>query len=197
MSKNTIICIDPGHADKINPGIIDDYYEGTAMYELAEKIKEELEKYDGYKVILSKYSITSDPSPEERIIAASILNAEYFISLHSLNNIHIIYDGIIAVFGSKNSDEVLRERLVDVVTMDSNNRIYITDFSRKINLNCLESDLDLFKLMKELDLSTIDNGYIIILGHSFNKEYCEWITNQDNQRQLAIDIAKTIVTYKK
>lgn len=197
MSKNIIVCIDPGHADKINPGIIEDFYEGTVMYELAEKIKEELEKYDGYKVVISKYSITSNPSQKERVNSALLSNAEYFISLHSLNNMHIIYDETIAVFGSKSSNETLREKLIDTITKNSNNRAYTVDFSRKINLNCLESDLDLFELMKELELSDIENGYIIILGHNFNKDFCMWIMDSNNQKQLAIDIANTIISYKK
>lgn len=76
------ICIDPGHGPRTNgylghPG----FYEGTQMFKLAQYQKEELEKYAGVEVILTRKAVTDDPSLDARGKMAA--GCDLFYSDHS------------------------------------------------------------------------------------------------------------------
>ena len=76
------ICIDPGHGEYGNPyPQRPGYYEGTQMYKLAQYQKEELEKYSDVEVILTRKSITDDPSLDARGKMAA--GCDLFYSDHS------------------------------------------------------------------------------------------------------------------
>ena len=76
------ICIDPGHGEFGNPyPQRPGYYEGTQMYKLAQYQKEELEKYSDVEVILTRKTITDDPSLDARGKMAA--GCDLFYSDHS------------------------------------------------------------------------------------------------------------------
>ena len=76
------ICIDPGHGEYGNPyPQRPGYYEGTQMYKLAQYQKEELEKYSDVEVILTRKTITDDPSLDARGKMAA--GCDLFYSDHS------------------------------------------------------------------------------------------------------------------
>lgn len=77
------ITIDPGHGQYGNKSPNNTkYIEGTQMWHLANKLKEELEKY-GFVVITTRPKITDDPSLAERGTTAGKNNCSMFLSLHS------------------------------------------------------------------------------------------------------------------
>lgn len=83
MSKLTIV-IDPGHKTNYNKGVHPGYYEGNAVYSLAQYLKAELESgNDQISVILTKASLAEDPALYDRGQFAVKNNATVFISLHS------------------------------------------------------------------------------------------------------------------
>ena len=83
MSKVTIV-IDPGHTKNYNKGVNSGYYEGNAVYKLAQYLKEELESgTDQVNVILTKSSLEENPELYARGQVAVKNNAIVFLSLHS------------------------------------------------------------------------------------------------------------------
>ncbi|MCH5340049.1 MAG: N-acetylmuramoyl-L-alanine amidase [Acetatifactor sp.] len=83
MSKLTIV-LDPGHKTNYNKGVYSGYYEGNAVWKLAQYLKEELENgTDQINVILTKSSLAEDPTLYNRGQVAVKNNATVFISLHS------------------------------------------------------------------------------------------------------------------
>ena len=75
------VLIDPGHYAGYNQGIIQSYYEGTVMFDLALYLKRELERYKNIECDLTKNTAKEDLSLEARGNKAS--NYDVFISLHS------------------------------------------------------------------------------------------------------------------
>lgn len=83
MSKLKIV-IDPGHYANYNKGVTPGYYEGNAVYQLAQYLKQELESdTDQVQVILTKNSMAENPALYDRGQVAVMNNATVFISLHS------------------------------------------------------------------------------------------------------------------
>lgn len=190
-----MICIDPGHGKEINPGIINDYYEGTVMYELALKIKNEIEKDKNYKAVLTKYSKSCDPDIKERIDSIDISNPECFISLHSLNtnNTNAFYDSV-AVYTNNRSSETLRQKLLDSITLNIPIRLSCMCKESTPSLEYIKGDIDIFELLQESTNYKID-FYVISFGYNNDEEYCNWILKSTNQELLAKSIASTIIKY--
>lgn len=83
MSKLTIV-IDPGHYANYNKGVHPGYYEGNAVYQLAQYLKAELESgTDQVKAIMTKASLVDNPELFARGQVAVKNNATVFLSLHS------------------------------------------------------------------------------------------------------------------
>lgn len=83
MSKLTIV-LDPGHTTNFNKGVHPGYYEGNAVWKMAQFMKEELEKdTDQVQVILTKNSLAENPGLVARGQVAVKNNATLFLSLHT------------------------------------------------------------------------------------------------------------------
>lgn len=82
MSKKLII-LDPGHGEFGNRHTTrEGFYEGTQNYILAVHLRDELVAR-GFDVILTRNTVSDDPSLEERGSAAGKNGAVMFLSLHS------------------------------------------------------------------------------------------------------------------
>ena len=77
------ITLDPGHGQFGNPGVLSGYYEGTRVFMLAEALRDELLKYEDTEVVITRKTITDNPSLSQRGGAAAKNGSELFISLHS------------------------------------------------------------------------------------------------------------------
>ncbi len=77
------ITLDPGHGRRANASAVrEGFYEGTNNYEMALRLKSELESF-GAEVVLTRESIDSDPSLAERGSLAAENGSELFYSIHS------------------------------------------------------------------------------------------------------------------
>ena len=78
------IVIDPGHYTGYNKGVVAGYYEGNAMYKLAQYLKEELQSgTDQVQVIMTKDTMAANPAVFDRGQIAAKNGATVFLSLHS------------------------------------------------------------------------------------------------------------------
>jgi N-acetylmuramoyl-L-alanine amidase len=82
-----LIVLDPGHGEKGNPhttapGFYDGFYEGTQNFILAGFLREALLSR-GFSVLVTRASVTDNPSLEERGRLAGENRAILFLSLHS------------------------------------------------------------------------------------------------------------------
>lgn len=78
------IVIDPGHYTEYNKGVAAGYYEGNAVYKLAQYLKEELQSgTDQVEVIMTKGTMAENPGVFERGQIAVRKGATVFLSLHS------------------------------------------------------------------------------------------------------------------
>jgi N-acetylmuramoyl-L-alanine amidase len=74
------ICIDPGHGQYGNPGVIKGYYEGTQVWKLGQKLQAELVAL-GWQVTNTRPRLNDDPALEKRGQMAA--GHDLFISLHT------------------------------------------------------------------------------------------------------------------
>ena len=92
VSENAIVVvIDPGHGEKNAGAIYGGYIEKTLTLNTAKAMKEELEKYDGIKVYLTRDSDV-DMELGERAAFAKEVDADLLLSLHyNMSELHKLF----------------------------------------------------------------------------------------------------------
>ena len=81
MAKTIKIVLDPGHGKNSGAGIIKGFYEGNNNFEAVQYLKEELGKYKDVQIVVTRASVTDDPSLAER--GEMGRDADLFFSWHS------------------------------------------------------------------------------------------------------------------
>ena len=85
------ICIDPGHGGENEGGLWEDYVEKEMTLIVAEAMRDELLKYDGIEVYMTRTKDV-DMSLEERVDYAAEVGADFFFCLHfNLSADHDMY----------------------------------------------------------------------------------------------------------
>ncbi len=85
------ICIDPGHGGENEGGLWEDYVEKDMTMIVAEAMRDELMKYSGIEVYMTRTGDV-DMSLEERVEYASEVGADFFFCLHfNLSADHDMY----------------------------------------------------------------------------------------------------------
>ena len=78
------VVIDPGHYTGYNKGVTAGYYEGNAVFKLAQYLKEELQSdTDQIKVAMTKNTMAENPGVFARGQFAVNNGATVFLSMHS------------------------------------------------------------------------------------------------------------------
>ena len=92
VSENAIVVvIDPGHGGKNAGAIYGGYIEKTLTLNTAKAMREELEKYDGIKVYLTRDSDV-DMELSERAAFAKEVDADFLLSLHyNMSELHKLF----------------------------------------------------------------------------------------------------------
>lgn len=88
-----VIVIDPGHGGENLGGKYEQYVEKEMTMIVADAMKEELEKYEGIQVYMTRYSdIEKDMSLEERSEYAKSVDADFLFCLHfNLSEYHTLF----------------------------------------------------------------------------------------------------------
>lgn len=120
-ADNVVIVIDPGHGGENEGGRTDVYLEKELTLKVAESMKQELEKYQGITVYLTREDDV-DMSLEERAQFAQSVNADFLYSIHfNMSAYHELYgtECWISAFGAcyaKGNDfaQICNQNLADL-----------------------------------------------------------------------------------
>ena len=185
------ITLDPGHTKDYNKGIIPGYYEGNAMFTLANYLKAELEKFENVEVFLTKDKREDNPELEERGKTAVSNGSELFISLHS--NALVGNEGCSGVvgyysFSFPESKAFLNELLSSVASL-------MSSWNRGAETKAYSSSkryTDYYSVIRNSIGGNVKVSFIIKHGIHKNKAECKWLMNDSNLKRLAEAEAKVI-----
>lgn len=194
---SVLICLDPGHVRNYNRGAYSKYYEGTKMYDFALMLKEEIDKYDGLKAIITRKNVDDNPSLQERAYMAKNNGCRCFLSLHtnacnteSVNRI-VIYRSQ-AMPKSEDLAWKLMDAIYNTISPDVPTK---KDKSILTRLN--DRGTDYYGVLRNSTNGSVKESFII--EHVFHTNYkqSEWMYSDTNLRKLAIAEAAALAEYYK
>lgn len=190
------ICLDPGHVDKYNRGGYSEYYEGTQMFKLAYILKEELEKYNGIKVIVTRAKVTDDPALATRGQMAKNAGAKLFLSLHSdacntesVNRVSVFRS--ILLPNSVKLGQALMDAVVNTISKD----IPITASTSILTRVNSAGNADYYGVIRSSAGGSVTESFILEHGFHTNYKQSLWLYSETNLRKLAQAEAAVIATY--
>jgi N-acetylmuramoyl-L-alanine amidase len=189
--KNKIIFLDPGHGRFGNKSpVIPTYFEGTQMFILAYKLKEELEKYEGIEVVVSRTKLEEDPTIFNRMKHAQRVKANMVLSLHSNAASNEIANGSEIFYSVKNKGiKTFTDKFIEKVSniMSHNNRGSKTRMT--------SSGDDFYGIIRNAISNGISEVFIIEHGFHTNVKDTQWLLNDNNLYILAREEAKLIADF--
>lgn len=195
-----VISIDPGHYKGYNAGVVDGYFEGTAMFTLAVYLKEALEKF-AFPVYLTKQKVEEDPSLTERGTSGALVKVDLKLSLHS-NGIgdKTKFEKACGVSGYRSIKKPnidLYEKLLNAIVDCMKPETGVT-YSRGVLTRESEKypGQDYYTVVnKAASVETVDAVLLIEHGFHTNSKECKFLSKDENLRKLAEVEAKTIAEY--
>lgn len=193
------ITLDPGHGRYKNKGVTEGYYEGSAVFELAYALKDELEKYKDVNVFVTRESIDDDPTLESRGKTAIANGSQLFISLHTNAASSEKAHGV-SVFRSIKSFEsdALGVKLGEAVANEM--RKYTSNtYLRGVMTRTYEGNdgqiYDYYGVIRASVKKGLKYSYIVEHGFHTNKAECDFMASDEKRKILAKVEAKTIAEY--
>lgn len=195
------IVIDPGHYTGHNKGQSAGYYEGNAVYKLAQYLKDELQSgTDQIKVILTKSTMAENPSVSERGRIAVRNGATVFISLHTnavgdVSKQEKAYG--VSVYrslylpDSEDLGKKLADAIVDVmapVTGVTYSRGVLTRKSTttgKDYYGVIRGAVNGAGTMAQASAGTVKHAFIIEHGFHTNSRECAYLADDTNLKKIA------------
>lgn len=185
--KKLIVVLDPGHYTNYNRGIVSTYYEGNAMFKLAQYLKEELEKTGIFEVYLTKNTVGSNPSLANRGNMAITKNADVFISLHT--DAYSVNTAVgVSVFYSveKPGSKELGVKLGNAVTDVMRSSTGVTVFRGCVTKSNSAGN-DYYGVIRSATESKTKVPNVFLIEHGFhsNAKECAFLNNDTNLRKIA------------
>lgn len=183
------IVIDPGHGEFSNKGVIAGYYEGRTMFNLAGYLRDELLRYHGVDVQITRSSVQADPDLAER--GAMYPGANVFLSLHSNAAARP------EVWGSEIYDSLIipNKKLADALGLAISKEMEHSYRGTLYRKNDDGSNTDWYGVIR----SAMRNGAYcaLLIEHGFhtNPHDCKWLMDASNLKQLAAIEARTIANH--
>lgn len=191
------ITLDPGHGRLANRGVYPDYYEGSAMFALAGFLKQELEKYSGVTVHITRKNINDDPTLAQRGKMAAENGSILFISLHS-NAAGSPKACGVSLFRSVKSDksEEFGHILADAVVALMNKTTNVT-YKRGVMTRTYQQNGKTYDYYGVIRNSADAVPYTYIIEHGFhtNPTECAFLLEEENLRSIAKTEADVIGKY--
>lgn len=183
------ICIDSGHYEKYNQGIVKQYFEGNIMWTISNMQKELLLEYEEVEVILTRDKLTKDLSLTER--GKKARNCDLFLSNHSnaCNNSDVDRVVIIYPHDNLNKADVLGNKLGENIqkAMGTKQKYQMMTRTHKGG--------EYYSVMASARAVKCKAYYII--EHSFhtNVNACNWLLNTINLEKLVRAEVATIAKH--
>lgn len=183
------IVLDPGHGEYSNKGVIPGYYEGRTMFTLAGYLRDDLLRYHGVDVKITRSSVQADLDLSER--GAMYPGANVFLSLHS--NAFSRPE----VWGSEIYDSLIipNKKLADALGLAISKEMEHSYRGTLYRKNDDGTNTDWYGVIR----SAMRNGAYcaMLIEHGFhtNPHDCKWLMDSSNLKQLAAIEARTIANH--
>lgn len=184
------ICIDAGHYAKCNwnPKTEPVYWESLMAWTLHIMLKEELERYEGVEVIITRQEEEKDLDLTARGRAA--IGCDLFLSLHSNAGVKAYnetVDRAVTIYPVSGKEAALAASFAQTITKTMGLKDKPQTYSRWNSAN----NADYYGVIRGAASVGVPG---LILEHSFhtNNAVAEWLLDENNLRKLAIAEAKVI-----
>ena len=186
---SVIICLDPGHVRNYNHGAYGPYYEGTKMYELAVMLKEEIDKYNGLKAIITRKNVDDNPDLVTRGKIAKDAGARCFLSLHTnaASNPNINQVTLFRSIEMPSSEALgwkLEDAIYNLVNQDVPTGKYPRIATRLIQAGERKGQ-DYYGVLRNSTGGSVKESLIIEHVYHTNYEQAKWMYDSNNLRKLA------------
>lgn len=198
------ICLDPGHSVNYNKGKDPgppQYYESNRVFELAQYLKAELEKYKDVVVFMTKTKQTDNPSLWDRGYMAVANNCDVFESIHTnaFDNSGSA-KGVSTHISVHRADKSLYDKMGNAITALMKADTDITYYrGSSIRLHPDRKDWDYYGVvraaMNYYGKTGVKHAFICEHGFHDNPTECKWLNNSDNLKRLAKVKAQVYAEY--
>ena len=173
------VILDPGHVSGYNKGAVSGYYEGTAMFNYAQKLATKL-RANGITVGITRQKIGDNPSLTNR--GAQAKGADMFVSLHSnaassasANGVTVFYS--IRRSGDKTHAAKFSSELAKLINGGTRDRGACT---RKGS-----GDWDYYTVIQSAAKVGCPHVFLIEHGFHSNRAECTWLMSDANLEEMA------------
>lgn len=198
MTKKLTVVLDPGHYTGYNKGVAPGYAEGNMVWQLAQFMKEALER-NGIQVIITKSNSDADMALYTRGQVAVKNNATVFISLHSnavgdVSKYERAYGVVIyrSEFLPDSTD--LGNKLLDAIVNVMRPVTGVT-YSRGVLTRLASKGTDYYGVIRgavsgvtsvlDANKGPVKHAFIIEHGFHTHSKECEFLNDANNLRTLA------------
>ncbi len=190
------ITIDPGHTKNVNAGVLSGYFEGNAMYMLAQYLRDELSEYQNTQIVITR-SENENPTLSERGSLAVNSGSKIFISLHSNAVSNAESAAYVCGFYSvkRKESKSLCGKLIAAVTKVMKEK---TDaWNRGALTKKTSSGSDYYGVIRSsvAGNSAVEYSFIIEHGFHTNKKECEFLMDNENLKKIAKAEADVLAEY--
>ncbi len=185
--KSPIVCLDPGHFGKYNPGAVPGYYESEMNWKLHLLLKQELEGY-GITVTTTRSDPEKDLSLYKRGQAAK--GADLFLSVHSNAASTPGPDYPLAICNVDGGSDAIGKALVEAVEA----LMGTVQKGQVFHKTASSGHGDWYTVLYGSKSAGVPG---VILEHSFhtNPKACAWLMEEKNLRTTARQEAAVIARY--
>lgn len=186
------ILVDAGHGPDYNPGVVEGYYEGNAMFTLARYLVEELQRYAGVTVTTTRKKAEEHPTLAARV--AAIQGHEVFISLHSNAYSAESAQGVVCFHSQHRPDSArLGDRICDALEAAFKKQGSANTYSRGSQVWKTTGGEDYFYVVREaVKHPSIKAAFLVEHGFHTNRAECKVLNSDAGLRALAKADAKAI-----
>ena len=187
------VCIDAGHYEGYNKGVVPGYSEGTMTLDLAQRLKAALEGY-GVQVVMTR-TTGKDVALGKRGPQAQ--GCDVFLSLHSNAASGKPAVGGVSVFRSlKRADSVaLARKLATTIAQTMGTGYHQARDGVCTRALPLKPNTDYYQVIR--DAAATNCRYIYLIEHGFhtNQAECAWLDKAVNRQRLADAEAACLAAY--
>lgn len=187
------VCIDAGHYEGYNKGVVPGYTEGTMTLDLAQRLKAALEGY-GVQVVMTR-TTGKDVALGKRGPQAQ--GCDVFVSLHS-NGVsgNPSANGVTVFRSLKRADSVaLARKLATTIAQTMGSGYHMAKDGVATRAFPATKTTDYYQVMRNAAATNCRYIYLIEHGFHTNQAECAWLDKAVNRQRLAEAEAACLAAY--